>query len=387
MQKRVLMAVMMAAVVSMSMTGCTKISEHFSENVESDMENSEEGMISKAESKMKSFIMAVNSQNYEGISEMVAFPDNAFITDKNIEWYIARTTLADITGINIHKLNIEVKDGTLKKSVAVYINKEGYAFDMELDSNNEWRVVLPDLYAENWSLKIPKGCTVTVNNSDISSYKTPATTVDDYDTYTFPAIAKQEMKVETTSSVFGKFEQTITPVTNSESMPVICKVNDDETTSILKHVQNIWNGLYKDYTNNVGAEALMKYFTDDFDSSEITNIMTLYFPQLETGPTEKEIGQITYSNFYMKEAIPPISKDNYGCAILKSDNSVEVTFSYCIDFISQPLNYPYSVRKSSKITLAYVDAPELGEGAKTYKIKKLNDSRLFTDNDYKTNDY
>ena len=37
--------------------------------------------------------------------------------------------------------------------------------------------------------------------------------------------------------------------------------------------------------------------------------------------------------------------------------------------------------------MAYVDAPELGEGAKTYKIKKFNETKMFTDNDYKLNDY
>ena len=144
--------------------------------------------------------------------------------------------------------------------------------------------------------------------------------------------------------------------------------------------------MYKDYTNLVGVDAVKKYFTDDFDNSEITNIMSLYFPQLETGPTEKEIGEIRYSNFFMKETIP-WTKDNYGSAILKSDSSVEINFGYRIDFVAQPTGYPFSVRKVSKITMAYVDAPELGEGAKTYKIKKLNETKMFTDNDYKLNDY
>ena len=387
MKKNMFLIAMMAAVLSSTVTGCTKFSEDFSEEAElQNPDNQEEGLISKAESRMKDFITAVNTQNYEGIKDLVAMPENALITDNNIEWYITRTALADITGVKINKLDIDVKEGTLKKNVEVYVNKEGYAFDMVLDSDNEWRIVLPDLYAENWSLKIPKGCMASINGEDISMYKIPATVIDDYDTYTFPAIPKQELQVNTTSSVYGEFKQTIKPATNSESIPVICKLNDDETSSILKHIQDIWNGLYKDYTNLVGVDAVKKYFTDDFDNSEITNIMSLYFPQLETGPTEKEIGEIRYSNFFMKETIP-WTKDNYGSAILKSDSSVEINFGYRIDFVAQPTGYPFSVRKVSKITMAYVDAPELGEGAKTYKIKKLNETKMFTDNDYKLNDY
>lgn len=386
MQKRLLVAIM-TMMLSVSMIGCTKLSEEFSEEVETESPvSAEEGLISKAESTMKEFITAVNIQNYEGITELIEMPENSLISDKNVEWYITRTALADITGVNIDKFEIKVNEGALKKNVEVYVNKEGYAFDMVLDSDNQWRVVLPELYVENWSLKIPKGCTATVDGKDISGYKIPATVVDDYDTYTFPAIAKQELKVKTTSSIYGEFEQNIKPATNSESVPVICKLNDDETTSILKHIQDIWNGIYKDYTNLVGVEAVKKYFTDDFDYSEITNIMNLYLPQLETGPADKEIGEIRYSNFYMKETIP-WTKNNYGCAILKSDNSVEINFGYRIDFVAQLTGGSYSVRKASKITMAYVDAPELGEGAKTYKIKKLNETKMFTDNDYTLNDY
>lgn len=389
MRKNIFLIAMMAAVLSSTVTGCTKFSEDFSEEVEmQNPENQEEGLISKAESRMKNFITAVNTQNYEEITEMIDMPENAFVTDKHVEWYITRTALADITGVKINRLSIDVNEGALKKKVEVYVNKEGYAFDMVLDGNNEWKIVLPDLYVENWTLKVPKGCSATVDDKDISIYKLPDTEIENYDTYRFPAIAKeQEYLAKAISSIYGDFTQKIKPISNSETIPVICVLNDDETTSILKHIKDIWNGMYKDYKNLVGAEAVKKYFTDDFDNSEITNIMTLYFPQLETGPTEKEVGEIRYDNFYMKEIKPRNSSENYGCAILKSDNAVEVNFSYCLDFASPITSGIYSVKKHTKITMAYVDAPELGEGAKTYKIKELNEIKLFTDNDYKSNDY
>lgn len=379
-----------ATLLAVGTAGCTKLSENFNEHEETTMESqtsAEEGLLSKAESRMREFITAVNIQNYEGISSMIYMPEKALITDDNIQWYITRTTLADITGISIEKLEIKVPDGSIKKNVEVYVNKTGYAFEMVLDSNNNWKIVLPELYVENWSLKIPKGCGVEVNGTDISEYRIPATVVDEYDTYTFPAVAAQKMTVKTTSSVYGEFTQDVTPLSNSESVPVICKINEDETNNILARIADIWNGIYKDYTNNVGVESVKKYFTDDFDATEITNIMTIYLPQLETGESVSGYkGEVRYSNFYMKEAIP-WTKDNYGSVLLKSDNCVEVNFGYRIDFVAPLTGGSYSVRKASKITMAYVDAPELGNGAKTYKIKKLDETKIFNDNNYNLNDY
>ena len=118
MKKNMFLIAMMAAVLSSTVTGCTKFSEDFSEEAElQNPENQEEGLISKAESRMKDFITAVNTQNYEGINDLVAMPENALITDNNIEWYITRTALADITGVKINKLDIDVKEGTLKKTL------------------------------------------------------------------------------------------------------------------------------------------------------------------------------------------------------------------------------------------------------------------------------
>lgn len=301
-------------------------------------------------------------------------PVNSFISDADIEWYITRTPLADITGVSIESLEINVSDGALKKTAEVYVNKSGYAFDMELDSDNMWKIVLPELYVENWSLKIPKGCTAIVDGEAIDAYRVPATVIDTYDTYTFPAVAKQNMKVETTSSIFGSFTQEITPLTDSESIPVICKLNDAETTSILRQIQNIWNGLYTDYKNGVEIQAIKKYFTEDFDNTVMTSLFFSYFPTLEKSEKEKDV---TFFNFYMKEAIP-WTKDNYGCAILSSDNSVLVNFGYRIDFISST-GGAYNTNKVTEITMAYED--------QTYKIKEVNDNSLFYDNDYTTNDF
>jgi len=362
----------------LSLTGCTKISESFDENVVEPTESEtslETGLLERAELCMSEFITAVNLQKYDSISSYINMPENSFISDENIKWYITRTALADITGVSMDTPNIKVSDGAVEKNVIVTINKQAYSFDMELDTNNEWKIILPELYVNNWSLKIPKGCTIEVNNENVDKHKVPATVIDEYDTYTFPAISKQKITVVTTSTIYGDFISEITPVSDSETIPVICKLNDAETTSILRQIQNIWNGLYTDYKNGVEVEAVKKYFTDDFDNNVITDIMQTWFPALEVGSQKETF----YSNFYMKETIP-WTKDNYGAAILSSNDSVLVNFGYRIDFVSNH-GGSYNANKASQITMKYF--PE----ESTYKIKTVNSNKLFYDNDYSLNDY
>ena len=378
MKKMMIYALLAAATLNIS--GCAKLSEDFDEaQAETESQtSSEEGLVTKAENLVREFVTDVNLQQYAGISSMVYMPQNSFVSDNNIQWFILRTSLADVTGINIKSFDISISDGALEKDATVYINKSGYKLHLILDTDNTWKIELPGLFVENWSLKVPKGCTITVDGNNVDDYLIPATMIDTYDTYTFPAVAKQDMQVETTSSIYGSFTQTVSPTANSETVPLICKINDAETTSILRQIQNIWNNLYTDYKNGVDVEAVKKYFTDDIDNNMVTSIMTTYFPALENpGDSGKEQG--SYINFYMKEIIP-WTKDNYGSAILQSDNTIQVNFGYRLDFTSTAGGV-FNLNKVSSITVQY-DKQEA-----TYKICRVDDTKLFYNNDYSSNDY
>ena len=79
--------------------GCTRLSEG-SENsdvsFEANAENLEEGSVAKAENCVKNFINAINTQNFDGIADMIYLPENAFVSDKNVEWYLQRLSLIHI---------------------------------------------------------------------------------------------------------------------------------------------------------------------------------------------------------------------------------------------------------------------------------------------------
>lgn len=359
--------------------GCTRLSESPEDpgvSFEGNADNLEEGSVAKAENCVKNFINAINTQDFAGISDMIYLPENAFVSDKNVEWYLQRSGVSDITGVKIKNFDVELSDGALQKDATVYVNKTGYRLSLAMDSDNQWKIVMNDMFVENWSLKVPKGCTISVDGEDVTQYKIQAGAIDVYDTYTFPAISKQSVQVDTTSALFGNFTQTITPSADSETVPLICKINDAETTNILRQIQNVWNALYTDYKNGVDVESVKKYFTDDFDNSIITDIMFTYFPSLEQPESEE---QGIYSNFYMKEAIP-WTTNNYGCAILNTSDSVLVNFGYRLDFTSTS-GGSYTLKKISQITMTYDSADS------TYKIQQVNDTKLFYNNDYTLNDY
>ena len=163
--------------------GCTRLSEG-SENsdvsFEANAENLEEGSVAKAENCVKNFINAINTQNFDGIADMIYLPENAFVSDKNVEWYLQRSGVSDITGVKIKNFDVEISDGALTKDATVYINKSGYQLSLAMDTDNQWKIVMNDMFVENWSLKVPKGCTITVDGVDVDQYKIPATAIDVY---------------------------------------------------------------------------------------------------------------------------------------------------------------------------------------------------------------
>lgn len=229
------------------------------------------------------------------------------------------------------------------------------------------------MYVENWSIKVPGDCTVTVDDQDVNSYKVTMQNIDAaYALYTFPAISTGSHTIVVTSSLYGSFTQSVTPKKTSDTYTMICKISDQETSNILSCIKSIWNGLYSDYKGGADVPSIRKYFTSTVDTNILTNILTSYFQILEG-----EKSNTTYSGFYITDVVP-WTTDNYGAAILETNNSVTVNFGYRLEFVDGQGEY-HNCNKVTSLVMAYEDG--------TYKIKTIPDTSLFTDNDYTNNDY
>lgn len=378
-------------------TACMQVSEtpveSVTEEIPTESETSAEaGLTAKATEAALDFIKAVKLQNYDGITNMINLPDNAFVIDDDVKWFVEHSALGNITGSNEenHVVSVEDSDGlSVQKKVSIKVGKKAFSLVLVLNDESEWKINLPALVQEKWVMDIPKGCSVTMNEMEVSVFKREdLTSADKYDEYVFPAIAKRPYKIRVTSSLFGTFEQSTTPQSASDHYVAICKINDLEVVNILTSIQAIWNGLYTDYGNGATVTDVTRYFSDSFASNDITNIMLNYFPALENTkvsdksagtylPDNKENPVKPNSGFYMKEIIPWI-KNNYGAAILVADDIVQVNFGYRLEFTTNGGGL-HNANKVSQVELQYANS--------TYKLASIPDSGLFTDCDYTKNDY
>ena len=375
--KKLLILGMAAASISISTTGCL-VKLEYSDSVVSSNEksnaSSSESSSQRAENAVKSFSSKLLTMSFDGITDLLNLPDGYFISDDDAKSFFERTSLADIIGSGSELSGISFDGSAVEKTATITVNKKDYSFTIILCNDGSWKVDVPSLYVENWSLKVPDSCTVTVDGQDVASFKQSMQNIDAaYAIYTFPAISASEHEVKVTSSLYGTFTQKMTPQKTSDTYTVICKISEQETSNILTCIKAIWNGLYSDYKAGADVPSIRKYFTSTVDTNELTSILNEYFPQLEGGQNSS----VQYSGFYVTD-ITPWTMDNYGAALLETNNSVTVNFGYRLEFVDSAGEY-HNCNKATSIVMAYEDS--------TYKIKELSDTTLFTDNDYTNNDY
>ena len=358
------------------LTGCIKmgmpegeVPDETVETVSADQSNSK-----KAETAVLGFVSRLKAGDYNGLSESIYLPEGAFIFQEDLEWFLPRSQVGEIISSEEEISGITVSGTAIEKTVSFTFGSGQYALDLRLGNDNLWKIILDGLYVENWSLRIPAGCTLTVDEKNVDGYRRDLSSDQEYSVYTFPAIAAKTHRIAVTSSLYGRFTQEITPKSSSDTVPVICGIGEAETGNILRCIQIIWNGIYEAYTEGADVPDIRKYFVKDYDTNALTMLLKCNLPSLCTDAKNRGV---TYRNFYLS-AIEPWKKDNYGAATLAADNAVYVTFGYRLEFTDSEGNY-HNCNKVTSLTVAY-------EGG-TYRIRSLNDSTLFTYNNYQANDF
>lgn len=364
------------AMVAMNTTGCLVSIEYKDEVATQSREddlNTEEGSLQRAEKTTREFAAKLLTQSFSEITELLNLPPGYFISDSDAQYFLERSSLAELIGTGEEISNIELDGSAVEKTAEFTVGKKKYSINLVLSDDSAWKVDVPSMFVENWSIKVPGDCTVTVDDQDVSSYKMTMQNIDAaYALYTFPAISTGSHTLVVSSSLYGSFTQNITPKKTSDTYTMVCKISDQETSNILSCVKTIWNGLYSDYKSGADVPSIRKYFTSTVDTNILTNILTSYFPSLEG-----EKSNTNYSGFYVTDVIP-WTTDNYGAAVLETNNSVTVNFGYRLEFVDDQGEY-HNCNKATSLVMAYEDG--------TYKIKTIPDTTLFTDNDYTNNDY
>lgn len=332
----------------------------------------ESGNMEKATDTASNFIHEIQAQNYTALFNLVSLPSNSLVTEDDVAWFLKRSDYADLTGVSFTISSVNLSGTSRNKLAHVVIGKDTYQIKLELDLNNEWKVVLDQLTINDWQLKVPKDSELVINLAAADAYK--AETIEDYDLYVFPAIPNRELEITVNTEHFGSFTQTLQPTVSAEPFIFICRLNEDVTNEALLYIKDTWNGLYLDYAAGTDVPGISKYFSSDFDVNEQSNILLRYFPALAVSSYDPET---SYFNFSLAN-IKPWEKDNYGAAILNASNTIIVNFGYTLEFVASDGGY-HSVRRISSITLLY----DSGQ----YMIQRINDPEFFSYNNYSENDF
>lgn len=379
-RKKLVLTTLIIMVFMCLLNGCMMVGDSDEEDTTETVVSIEEGNIQKAQRTIVNFVDAVRKQDYDSVLSLLYLPENAFIDSDDMAWYIPKSEYGDITGTD-NSISDFSMDGTAVEKTAIFtIGKEKHSISLKLRDDNTWGVVLSNGYFENWNLRTPGGCTVTLDGKDLSMYKkekiettTESTeaTINAYDTYTLPAITAREHTLSLSSSLYGEFTQTVTPKSSSDTYTMVCKINDAESENVLKCIMAIWNSIYEVNENEGNVPEIQKYFVNGYDTNSLTDILKKDLKSLKQGSGVK------YSNFYMSE-IKPWDKDNYGAVLLQGNNILSATFGYRLEFTDSEGEY-HNANKVTTLYMAYEDS--------TYKIYSLNESKIFSENDYKNNDY
>ena len=368
--RRSVIKLVLLAAACVFLTGCVSVSA--GETGDDTAVSTEESNLRKAENAVRSFTDALGKSDMAAVMDRIYLPEDAFISESDIEWYILRSSFAELYGDPCSITDISVNGTAVEKDVKVKAGKRSYGMKLKLGTDNTWKVCVDDAYFENWALKIPGGCGVTVDGKNVSEYLKKGTPGDEKDTYLFTTIAAKEHEISISSSLYGKFTMNVTPKSSSETYTAVCRIGEAETANILNSVQYIWNSLYDAYAEGQDVPSARRYFSSDYDLNGITAVMNESFPELQKGS-----GKESYGNFYMSEIIP-WNSNNYGAARLNTDDSVRVEFGYKIEFSDDSGNY-HNCNRVTDICMVYEDG--------AYRILSVPDGTLFSYNDYTRNDF
>ena len=312
------------------------------------------------------YLMAIATNQYDAAISFMNINDSALVAAKDVEFNIPRGDYATITnhaGKNCYIL-INDEDVTLdgaNASVMVHLmdendaELENYTFNMTMDMNNNWVVMDNSFFVTDFSIVVPGGVKVYVDDIEVDSKYYVEKTGEDkmYDLYTFDFIGKASKKIKIVGNEFEKEVEQI-PTTNvGNPLNIDVEINDEDLVAKLDALKLLWNNMYTDWSNGATeVELLEKYFSAKADATAASEVVKQF-----TDMTEKEKDHV------MAEILPHDDKDSY----YKTADTMKLNFKYKLTFID-------GKRESSQKQIGHIELTvENGE----YKIARITDTNMF----------
>lgn len=155
----------------------------------------------------KDFLTKIMAGNLSHLEDNILIPNNSFITEEDIIWYIPRSQVSDFLDTKVTYEIAEIKasekeeDKNISKYVTIKVDEREYILNVALDDKNEWKFNFPDMFLQNWKFIVGDDVSVlingiTVNDSYIEGAYTGNDAVNDHCViYSIPYIVKREIKL------------------------------------------------------------------------------------------------------------------------------------------------------------------------------------------------
>lgn len=161
------------------------------------------------------FVKKITSEDYENIKNYTYLPDGAFITDKDISWYVPRSDLSDLVGAKdkktaLYKMDPQIssinddnnQNTSSKKLTYVTEDEKEYKIIVLQDKENHWKVYFSQLYHQGFTLTVKKNETIYINDMEVpedyivdNAYNTSKDSV----VYSIPYVPNREFKITSSS--------------------------------------------------------------------------------------------------------------------------------------------------------------------------------------------
>lgn len=310
------------------------------------------------------FIEALMVEDYEVAVERMMFgKDGIFVDADGVAWYLPRTDLRDIVGMDGKVIDIVEGEGTSSKKIEVTVaTDDGAEQTVELlcslNDNNDYKINVLEMYIEDWKVRVPRNSVLYIDGKEVS--KNYIERKDGlYDVYSIPAFIRRETEIKIVSDGFGEYTTTVMPKEASEEEFVKFWIDGEEAQAILDEFKDIFNKLITSYAEGKSVSDVRSFFSDSMDEAMVEMIYN------------DNIGKGFYSNgensnIVITDIIPNYDKD--AGIFPRSDKVVVVNFGFTATWNHRLLG-ERMMKRYSKIALERTD-----DG---YKIYELLDDSLF----------
>jgi len=316
-------------------------------------------------------------RDYSNALKYVYLPNYSYVDEDDFFSFVSNNSkLSMLYSKKIKEIKRISKVGNQATYEVIMNDDEIFNTNLNMLSDGYWYVVVDNLYITDWKVEVPGNSKLYIDNKEVN--KTLSKLNDDtHSVYTIPAIApsKKEFKIETS---FDTYTTSFDVAGSNNGQKIIPELNkEEEINNALKYIKETWNSIYKDYTNSVSKEEVLKKY---YDSKFTVEDMDTYYSKSFDSLTRKGNKQYINTNVVLDSIIINPNKKSY----IEANDVIRIEFGYKM---THTVDFVYSNAKDWEEYMTRYSSIELKKTNDEYKIYRITDDKLFNYLKYNIKEY